>query len=81
LAYPLVQLPLWRDLKSRLMNEYACQYAGAPGPACMARHVDGVLRTYPVTFLRDADRVSLTVLRSILRHLRIPPSDFGLPLG
>jgi hypothetical protein len=31
--------------------------------------------------LEDAEGISMTVLRSMLRGLRIPPGDFGLTLS
>ncbi|MBS2022712.1 MAG: hypothetical protein JST92_09900 [Deltaproteobacteria bacterium] len=76
MSYPFVPRPKWRDLRLQLEREAGCTFVPAPHPR-IQRVIDNVILFYPIA-LADTERVSLMVLRSILRRLKLPLAQYGV---
>lgn len=91
MAYPLNQMPTFRELRERLEKTYGCQFIHGLATvhqqdgtsfsvACFVRSVEGKKRRCAISFEDWDDRINVEVLRSICQRLKIDPADFDLHL-
>jgi len=91
LPYPFAPLPTFAEFRRILIQEFGCEFKqefqiinevnDSYPVTFFERDMDGEVLTYVVVFPDDEnERISLTLLRSILERLRIDPRRFGLEL-
>ncbi len=90
MAYPFGKAPTFGELKSKLINDFGCEFkaetdvtnqAGQPFKIeYFERKINGTVFTCTVSFENDSDIVSLWTVQNICDRLKITPRPYGLTL-
>lgn len=89
MPYPLIQWPTFKEFKATLEKEFDCQFKtkkmlrnGDPYFLCyFERNFNNEIIQCSIDSYNDDERISIEVIRSVCRRLKIDPARFGLTLG